>query len=319
MSPIEDKKREEAAAWFISLRDPAMADWEGFTAWLEADPAHNGLYEAIALADGDYGALVDRTAPPQPQPSNDNPRTEPRRIRRIAGWATAAAAVAAAVGYPLLIATPESYAIETAAGQRNSVQLDDGTRIELNGDSRITLRKGDNRFASLDRGEATFTVAHDASNPFTVHVGGDQFQDVGTVFNIVRDSGGVETAVASGAVLYNPGRDAVRIDAGHILKASAGAGGLSLTAIEPTEIASWRTNRLIYKNVPLEKVAADLSRNLGTAVRIAPEIAGRPFSGVIMLGGDEATLLPQIGAMLDVTVTHETNGWRLSSRDRDSH
>lgn len=317
MSQIDDYKREEAVAWFIGLRDPATADWDGFMAWLEADPAHNGLYEAVALADGDYAGLIDAAA--LPQPSNDNPQIDRRKIGRFAGWATAAAAVVVvAAGYPLLSPAPATYAVETGLGEHRSVQLDDGTRIELNGNSRLTLRKGDNRYASLDRGEAAFTVVHDEQNPFTVHVGADRFQDVGTVFNIVRDGGMIETAVASGAVVYNPHGEAVRIDAGHVLRSSPDGASMTLGAISPTEVAAWRQNELIYKNATLGRVAADLSRNLGMPIRIAPDIAARPFSGVIRLGGDQATLFPRIAALLDVTITHESNGWRLSSRARDS-
>lgn len=315
MSQIDDQKREEAAGWFIRQRDPATADWEGFMAWLEEHPANNAAYEAIALADGDYAALVDDAA--LPQPSNDN-RAEPRRIGRLAGWATATAAAIVAVSYPLLNSTPETYAVETVAGQRNSVRLDDGTRIDLNGGSRITLRKGDNRFASLDRGEATFTVTHDPNRPFTVHVGDDIVQDVGTVFNIVHDKGGMETAVSSGEVIYNPDGEAVRVRAGQVLRLSADGTDVTVGTIAPTAVAAWREGRLVYRNASLSRVAADLSRSLHKPVRVSPEIAGRPFSGVIMLGGDEAALLPRIGAMLDVTITHEVNGWRLSSRSGDS-
>lgn len=317
MSRIDDQIKEEAAAWFVRQRDPATADWDGFMAWLEQDPARNAAYEAVALADGDYGELIADAA--LPQASNDNPQVATRRFGRMAGWATAAAAVLGATAWPLLTAGPETYALETAAGQHDSVRLDDGTRIDLNGGSHITLRKGDNRFASLDRGEATFTVTHDPSRPFTVKVGDDVVQDVGTVFNIVHDGGVMETAVSSGEVVYNPDGEAVHVSAGQVLRLSADGKTLSLGAIAPTEVATWRNGRLVYKNAPLGRVAADLSRNLHKKVRISPEIAARPFSGVIMLGGDEAALLPRIGAMLDVTITHETDGWRLSSRAGDNH
>ncbi|ARR54931.1 iron dicitrate transport regulator FecR [Rhizorhabdus wittichii DC-6] len=316
MSQIDEARKEEAAAWFIRLRDPATADWEGFTAWLERDPANNGAYEAVALADDDYASLVEQAAPPQP--SNDNPAGEPRRLGRVAGWATAAAAVmVAAVSYPLLTGAPATYAVETAAGQRNTIRLDDGTRIDINGDSKVTLRKDDNRFASLDRGEATFTVTHDAKNPFAVKVGDDVIQDVGTVFNIVRDAGGMETAVSSGAVVYNPEGEAVRVAAGQVLRLSADGKTVTVGTVAPADVAAWRKDRLVYDNVTLARVAADLSRNLGTPVRISPDIAARPFSGVILLGGDQAALLPRIGAMLDVTITHEVDGWRLSSHAGD--
>ncbi len=311
MSQTDETMREEAAAWFVRLRDPATADWVGFTAWLEQDPAHNAAYEAVALADEDYGELVAETAPPRP--SNDNPAVPARRLGRMAGWATVAAAAVAAIGYPMLTTAPETYAVETVAGQRNIVHLDDGTRIDLNGGSRLTLRKGDNRFASLDHGEATFTVTHDEAHPFTVHVGDDVIQDVGTVFNIVRDKGVMETAVSQGAVIYNPDGEAVRVNAGQVLRLSADGRNATVSAIAPAEVATWRNDRLVYNNAPLSRVAADLSRNLHAPVRISPDIAARPFSGVIMLDGDEAALLPRIGAMLDVTITHEVDGWRLSS------
>lgn len=315
MTGSDEQKREEAIGWFLSLRDPASADWDGFTAWLEQDEAHAGLYEEVALADGDYASLV--TAAAMPEPSNDNVEADRRHFRRRAGWALAMVAMVGAVGYPLLPTAPATYAIETAPGERNNVTLDDGTRIELNGDTKLLLHKGDNRFAALDRGEATFTVVHDTHNPFTVHVGEDQVQDVGTVFNIVRGTNGLETTVASGAVLFNPDREAVQVVAGHRLRTSAGS--MSLTAVAPSEVASWRANKLIYKDAPLDQVAADLSRNLGTPVHIMPDVATRRFSGVIMLSGDKAMMIPRIGALLDVTITHDFNGWRMSSRVRDNH
>nr|WP_047168363.1 FecR domain-containing protein [Sphingomonas sp. Y57] len=317
MSQIEEARKEEAAAWFIRLRDPATADWEGFTAWLERDPANNDAYEAVALADDDYVSLLGQTAPPQP--SNDNPPGERRRLGRVAGWATAAAAVMVAAAYPLLTSAPATYAIETAAGQRDTIRLDDGTRIDINGDSKVTLRKNDNRFASLDRGEATFTVTHDPKNPFSVQVGDDVIQDVGTVFNIVRGADGMETAVSSGTVVYNPEGEAVRVAAGQVLRLSADGKTVSVGKVDPAGVATWRQDRLVYDNASLARVAADLSRNLGTPVRISPDIAARPFSGVILLGGDQAVLLPRIGAMLDVTITHEVDGWRLSSHSDDGH
>ena len=33
------------------LRDASPQDWETFTAWLEADPAHAAAYDIVALAD----------------------------------------------------------------------------------------------------------------------------------------------------------------------------------------------------------------------------------------------------------------------------
>ena len=315
MPHSDDQKREAAITWYLRLREPADADWDGFMAWLEEDPRHDMLYQEVANAHDAYGDLVD-TADSR-KASNDNARTSPRRLKFFAGIATAAAAsIAGIVGYPMLTAGPATYVVETRPGQHQTVQLDDGTRIELNGDTKITLRKGNARFAALDRGEATFTVTHDAHNPFAVHVGDDVYQDVGTVFDITHTSGGaVETAVSRGAVLYNPGSDAVRIDAGKILRIAGGAA--TLATIDTTTVATWREGRLIYKQASIARIADDVSRNLGVPIRVSPDVAAQTFSGVVNLGGDESTILPRIGSILDISVARDADGWRMSSRTRD--
>src|SRR3546814_9914530 len=68
------------------------------------------------------------------------------------------------------------YTIATVPGARRTIDLADGSRIELNGDTRITLDKAAPRFASLDRGEAMFHVRHDDSDPFVVMVGDDKLE-----------------------------------------------------------------------------------------------------------------------------------------------
>ncbi|TZG28068.1 FecR family protein [Sphingomonas montanisoli] len=316
MSPSDDQMREAAIAWYLRLREPADADWDGFMAWLEADPRHDALYQEVADAHDGYGDLVE--AVDAHRPSNDNVQTNPRRLKFFAGIVTAAAAsVAGIVGYPMLTASPATYAVETQPGQHQTVRLDDGTRIELNGDTKIMLRKGDARFTSLDRGEATFTVVHDASDPFEVHVGADVYQDAGTVFDITRDNNGaVETAVSHGAVLYNPGSDAVRIEAGRVLRTDRGRA--TLASIDTATVGTWRDGRLIYKQAPIARIASDVSRNLGVPIRVSPDIAAQTFSGVVILGGDDSTILPRIGAILDISVAREADGWHMSSRARDS-
>ena len=70
--PQNDRdKRVEAIEWVIRLRDPVRADWEGFMAWLEADPSHNEAYEYVALADREVEEAF-AYAGCAPLPSNDN-------------------------------------------------------------------------------------------------------------------------------------------------------------------------------------------------------------------------------------------------------
>ncbi|MBW8910312.1 MAG: DUF4880 domain-containing protein, partial [Sphingomonas sp.] len=91
MSQGDAQMREEAAGWFLRQRDPARADWDGFVAWLEADPAHNVAYEAVALADDELEPWIgDRR--PADIPSNDNiPHRAHARPRWLAGMAASVA------------------------------------------------------------------------------------------------------------------------------------------------------------------------------------------------------------------------------------
>ena len=313
----EGKRRTEAIDWVIRQRDAETADWTGFTEWLEADPTNNAAYEAVALA-GEDAAEAFADAPRGAVPSNDN-MDAPRRGRFWSWGAAAAAVMAAAVSYPLLAPGTATYAVETKAGEHRNIALADGTRIDLNGDSRIVLRKGDDRLATLDRGEAAFTVVHDPANPFVVEVGDARLQDVGTMFNVTRVGDATEVAVAEGAVLYNPQAEAVRLDAGKFLRTSSNSDNVVVAAIDPTTIATWRQQRLIYQAAPLARVAADLSRNLGVPVSVSPDIAARPFSGVLLLDGAPAALMPRLGQVLDVHMTQQGKTWRLASRSRAAH
>lgn len=312
----EAKMREEAAGWFLRQRDPTRADWDGFVAWLEADPAHNAAYEAVALADDDVESrigdqvLADR-------PSNDNiPHPARARARWFAGTAAAAAIlVGGLVAYPRLNPSVAAYAIETGAGQRRMVMLDDGTRIELNGNSRLGLRRGDTRFASLDRGEATFTVVHDPTAPFEVHAGDVTLRDVGTTFNVLRAGPDTEAAVAEGAVLFDPDGDAIRLGAGRMIYVS-GTGAGVIGKVDPSAVGAWRRDRLVYQNASLARIATDLSRNVGALVTVAPELQREHFSGVILLDKDRPRLFARIGALLDVDAVDDGKTWHLAPRKR---
>lgn len=318
MTQAETEDRIAAVDWVIRLRDPAFADWDVFTVWLEAAPHHAALYDHAALADRDIGDMLAPTA--LPASSNDNavPLRGTRR-RAWAGWSAAAAAIMVAVGsYPLLDRGDSTYAVATAPGEQRTVTLADGTRIEMNGGSRLTLHRADTRLASLDSGEATFSVVHDAARPFTVETGGDRIQDVGTIFNVARGADTTEVGVAEGAILYNPGGEAVQLKAGQTLRVSSREKRIVLGTAAPASIGTWRHGRLVYRDARIAQVAADVSRYLGVTVTADPTVASRTFDGVIILDRDPRRLLARLAPLLDVAARPSEQGWRLTALDRET-
>lgn len=303
--------RAEAAAWFMRLRDTADPDWAGFTVWLETSAAHLSAYSAIAEADAELASWLSEAD--LPASSNDNAPAPRGNKYLVAGW-VAAAMIALATGYQVMLPGMSTYAIETQAGQHRAITLGDGTRIDINGDTRLLLRRNDPRFAALDRGEAAFTVVHHADRPFTLAVGNDYLQDVGTIFNVVRTPYGVTAAVAEGSLLFNPQRQAIKLDAGKVLSISADGDAAQIGDIRRETVAAWRHHQLVYDHAALSQVAEDISRSLGVPLTVAPDIADHRFSGVIKLGGEQSAFFNRLGTLLDVKASHQANGWRLVSR-----
>lgn len=311
MSEAAKSIEQQAIGWVIRLRDPGFAGWDDFTSWLEADPAHARIYQDIAAADQDVAEWLSAPPPPVLVPVARPERRDPTRRWAMAG--VASALLVAVTSYALLGTGASPYAIETAPGARRSVTLADGSRIDLNGATRLVLDRDGPRFARLDRGEAFFTVVHDETHPFIVETGGAELRDVGTAFNVVRSENLTEVAVSEGAVVYNPDAERVYLPAGKALRVADADPDLRVTDASPASVASWRSGRLIYNGAPLAAIAADLSRNLGVKVSVDPGVAAIPFNGVILLDADPDRVLRRVATLLGVEARRGKDGWLLTS------
>lgn len=306
----EDRTDMETAAldWVIRLRDPGFDGWEDFEAWLSADPAHADAYHRLAIADEDMADLL-KVAPPKPLIAM--PERRPLSRRAWLGGAIAAS-VAALVGIGMIDRQPALYQIETAPGMRRTITLDDGSRIALNGGTKIKLSRRDPRYAVLEGGEALFDVVHDESAPFKVAVGDATLIDVGTRFNVLREGKATAVQVAEGAVIYNPDSEAVRLNPGQTLSARDGDTKLVLGTVAPAAVAGWKDGRLIYDGQTMAEVAADLARWSGQPVRADPRVAGQRFRGVLSLAdGDD---IVRLAPLLDVDVRRNGQIWVLAPR-----
>jgi transmembrane sensor len=72
-------------------------------------------------------------------------------------------------------------------GEREYVELRDGSVVELNSETRIVVNySSDKRSITLQTGEVLFNVKHDSTRPFTVRTGRSVIEDAGTVFDVYR-------------------------------------------------------------------------------------------------------------------------------------
>lgn len=100
-------------------------------------------------------------------------------------------------------AGPQTLHYETKRGQQLAVELADGSRIELNGQTSLDVALGErDRTVVMRRGEAYFDIAHRPDQPFTVHAGGSATHVLGTAFDVDIAGGGVRLAVYRGKVRF---------------------------------------------------------------------------------------------------------------------
>lgn len=302
---------EQALDWVIRTRDPDFTDWEAFTAWLEAAPAHAAAYDVLAAADAGLPAML----PPEralPEPANDTGTSPWRRWRWVAGGGIAAALVAmVSIG---TIQRADPYSVATAPGEQREIALSDGTRIAMNGATVIRLDHANLRVATLERGEAMFTVHHDSGAPFRVTVGGAVLEDAGTVFNVAHDGDLTRVGVAEGAVIYNPGEEGIALAPGRALRVRGDARPV-VAAIAPEAVGSWHAGRLVYTNATMGEVTDDIARSLGVAVRSGPGAGAMHFTGTIALDRDPARFFAGAAPLLGVKARRQGDGWVLEEVD----
>jgi transmembrane sensor len=315
MTGIATVARQEAIDWAIRAQDAAFDDWEALVVWLGADPHHAVLYDQATIA-ADEAAPASRASVPF--------AFAPAAVPRVAGsprrWVplALAASLVAAVGGGLILyrGTPEPayYSIATAAGEHHAVELAGAVRMDMNGETRITLDHNDTRFARLDHGEALFTVTHDPAHPFTLRIGDTLVTDVGTVFDVEQDETGVRVAVGEGEVRVATPAGLVAGTPGTSVIIGRGGDVVVRRDQNARAIGAWREGQIDFTNISLAQLAVRLRRTSGVAISVAPRIAGRRVSGSIVLGDHRDAALRALGPVLGVSIRRKGDGWLWSGR-----
>jgi transmembrane sensor len=296
--------RELAAAWAIAMREPDFDDWEGFTAWLEADPAHAEAYDAVQYALQEADAALELLPAPEYAPAaNDNPPGWLASRRGWLGGAIAAALVLALTS--VLWLSPSGTSYQTAPGETRLIALGDGSKVELAGGSRIAIEG--TRMARLEAGQALFTIRHDAANPFVLTAGDDRLVDAGTVFDVRIAGETLDLTVAEGAVIVNPRGQNLKVTAGG--RAVRGSDGRYRPgAVDPGAVGEWSRGRISFENASLAEIATELARATGR--RFASADTATRLSGSIAL--DQVRANPRaLEALLGVRVRSAGEEWVL--------
>lgn len=316
MTDTDERIRQEALEWVLASQEADFAGWQALTDWLEADARHNPAYDAAMAAGSWMADLTAAAAPRLPVAANDSEDAMPGHSRSWqSGYLALAAAIVAVLLIPLWQLRPQPYVVTTPNGQTQSIALEDGSRILLNGGTRLALDRAEPRFARLERGEAMFIVRHDSADPFVVEAGDVRLVDIGTAFNVVREGQSIDVAVSEGAVIVNPEQEKVRLDPGRRAQIDGATGRIIVSDVATSHIGGWRSGQISFADARLAEVAQALERTLGTRVAVSPALAEARFSGILQVAGRKADAMPQIAPVLGARAVRRKQGWELVSID----
>ncbi len=294
---------DEALEWLVRLHSgrAGEADHAAFDRWRKRSPAHEeAAREAQAIWDG--VGLAGSTV------RQAERKAQRARVTRRAVLGGGVAAISGAALYGSGVLGPLLFADHvTGIAEQRSIGLPDGSTAFLNAGSALSVDFSESiRALRLFRGQATFTVAHDAARPFVVEADGGQARALGTVFDVDIRPRQVVVTVLEGAVGVS-GRTGpaapvvahadqrVRYDMRGVVSA--------IETVDAEMATAWRRGKLIFNRRPLGEVVAEIERyRAGPIVIAGARLRALEVTGVFDLA-DPDSVLEVMAQTLPVHVT----------------
>ena len=312
----DEQAMADASAWLARLQRDDVGEDDGlaFEAWLAAAPGNKAAYGQALAVWHDFGTGAEQVLAELSAPARRRPQQMSRRFWLAGAGGAIAAGLALAILPSVLPDPVQTYA--TGKGQHRNVALADGSVIDLNAETRLSVRyTGSERRVVLGDGEAIFDVASDARRPFYIEAANRVVRVVGTQFDVRNRQGELRVTVARGKVQVRPlaasttGRSFLLTPGQRLKVGRTGIEELSL--IDPQETFGWRSGRLVYRGQPLSEVVADLNRQFVQQVEISdPELGQTPITGVIVLD-DANSVIARLTLMLPIRSVPSERGLLL--------
>lgn len=255
-------------------------DERALEVWLAEHPSHQAEYQAVLDTWYNMGELAednDVLAYAQ-EPADALDRPVWPKLAMAAG-----VVLAAVVGlFSFNFSEPELMRYVTAVGEQKTVTLSDGTAMTLNTNTQVLVDYTDGyRRAILDRGEAFFEVAKDASRPFGVDIGAHKVTVLGTSFNVYKTPLALQVAVTEGMVVLHRKEDDLGsnkvpnegallkkqglylLKPGYLLSFDDQSGVEPVLTHDMSQVANnsnWRHGSIRFDKVPLSQVVGELNR-----------------------------------------------------------
>lgn len=296
---------DQAVQWAVRLQSGVVneAERQACAVWLRASQSHEQAWRQVQAVEQAFGAVPTDSArsarqmlDAAAQQLGDGKTASRRSALRLLGVGVLGTMSAALVAHMTPWRQEASYASQP--GERRTVALADGTRLQLNARTRVDMV-----FTSLQRllvlreGEIFIdtgvdTAALGGKRPFWVQTAQVRMQAIGTAFAVRREQGvATQLHVREGAVaIHLEGKVPLLVHAGETYRIDDGQGSVPVTRVlqpdaDPT---AWMDGVLVAKQMRLDAFAAALARHHGQPVHCEPGAAALRVSGVFQLDGPHA-------------------------------
>lgn len=309
---------EQASLWAARLEGSNLSDCDRaeLDAWLEGDPSRRRLLSSYCSLSARLDVAIPELAAAGAvslPPRRERPRWNPWKLSTAA--LASAAVVVAVVAYERSGGGTED--LSTPAGQRGSFTLSDGTQVELNANTSITVQNGRaERRVHLANGEAFFVVSRDKTRPFTVDTPAGSVRVTGTIFNVLTEAASqLDVTVVEGSVQVRPDDPAsghasapTVLEAGGVLKSENGT--VSIRTLSPADIddtLAWRQGQIVCKAMPVSEALARFAHYHGRVMSATAAAGATSVGGVYPLGNVDE-FLDYLTSGLGIRVAHAADG-----------
>ena len=181
---------------------------------------------------------------------------------------------------PLFGGSDGAQRVVTKIGQRRTLLLDDGTRVDLSVATTLAYPArfaGDRRIVTLT-GEALFTVSPDPARPFVVNAGHSRAETPDATFAVraYPEQRATRVAVVEGTVRLRAisGSDTTPRQVGPLQLARITRSGTfsRQDSVNVERLTAWRRGRIVFGGVPLRDALNELERWQDVELRIADSV-----------------------------------------------
>lgn len=273
----------EAVDWYVRLHDSnvsaeSQARWQ---TWLDADPRHAQAWARLEQLQQSFTKMPSGLTSVDLQRARVQRRTAIKSLAMLMGVSL--------LGWQGYRASPWSVDYATQVGERRRLNLADGSRLELNTDSRVDIRfDAVQRLIYLRRGEILVTSGKDP-RPLSVMTAEGHILALGTRFSVRQLEQLTQVTVEADMVEVHPrtaNAQVMRVQAQQSLNFTDSQLG-TLQKRSPGSSA-WTQGMLIVVDWRLDRLLAELSRYRPGYLGCSKEVAAMRLSGAFKLDDDEA-------------------------------